>query len=105
MAHAGEGPVDRAFGGLAAAVTGRWGRWLTLLVWIVAAAVLNVAGPQLANYYDKGGFGIGDQESVRAAAIVQQAFPSAQGVPAIIVVHNPAGLTAADEAAARQISD
>ena len=105
MAHAGEGPVDRAFGGLAAAVTGRWGRWLTLLVWIVAAAVLNVAGPQLANYYDKGGFGIGDQESVRAAAIVQQAFPSAQGAPAIIVVHNPAGLTAADEAAARQISD
>lgn len=105
MAHAGEGPVDRAFGGLAAAVTGRWGRWLTLLVWIVAAAVLNVAGPQLANYYDKGGFGIGDQESVRAAAIVQQAFPSVQGVPAIIVVHNPAGLTAADEAAARQISD
>jgi len=105
VAHAGGGPVDRAFGGLAATVTGRWGRWLTLLVWIAAAAILSVAGPQLANYYDQSGFGIGDQESVRAAAIVQAAFPSAQGVPAIIVLHNPAGLAAADEAAARQISD
>jgi RND superfamily putative drug exporter len=105
VATHGSGPVDRAFGGLAAAVTGRWGRWITLLVWIVAAAVLSVAGPKLANYYDKGGFGIGDQESVRAAALIQQAFPSAQGIPAIIVVHNPAGLAAADEAAARQISD
>jgi len=103
--HAGGGPVDRAFEGLAVAVTGRWGRWITLLVWIVAAAVLSVAGPKLASYYDKGGFGIGDQESVRAAALIQQAFPSAQGVPAIIVVHNPAGLAAADEATAQQISE
>jgi len=76
-AHGGGGLVDRVFGGLAAAVTGRWGRWLTLLVWIVAAAALSVAGPKLANYYDKGGFGIGDQESVRAAAVVQRSFPSA----------------------------
>ncbi len=105
VAHAGGGPVDRAFGGLAAGVTGRWGRWLTLAVWIAAAAILSVAGPQLANYYDQSGFGIGDQESVRAAALVRGAFPSAQGVPAIIVVHNPAGLAAADEAAARQISE
>ena len=104
VAHGG-GPVDRAFGGLAAAVTGRRGRWITLVVWIVLAAILNVAGPKLADYYDEGGFGIGDQESVRAAAVARQAFPSAQGLPAIIVVHNPVRLTATDEAAARQISE
>jgi len=78
---------------------------MVLLIWIAAAAALSVAGPKLADYYDKGGFGIGDQESVRAAAVIRQAFPSAQGIPALIVVHNPAGLAAADEAAARQISD
>ena len=104
-AHGGGGAVDRAFGALAAAVTGRRGRWITLLAWIVAAAALSVAGPKLADYYDKGGFGIGDQESVRAAALLQQAFPSAQEVPAIVVIHNPAGLAAANEATAQQISD
>lgn len=105
VAHHTGGLVDRLFGRLAAAVTGRWGRWVTLVLWIVAVGVLNTVAPQLADYYDTGGIGIGDQESVRAAAIVAQAFPSARGVPAIIVVHNPAGLGASDEAAAAQISD
>lgn len=99
------GPVDRAFGRLAAAVTGRWGRWITLVVWIVAAGLLSVVAPKVADYYDTGGFGIGDQESVRASRLVAEAFPSARGIPAIIVVHNPAGLGAGDEAAARQISE
>jgi RND superfamily putative drug exporter len=99
------GPVDRLFGALAAAVTGRWGRWITLAVWIVAAGLLSVVAPKVADYYDVSGFGIGDQESVRAAKIVTDSFPSARGLPAIIVVHNPAGLSAGDEAAAQQISD
>ena len=102
---AATGPVERLFGGLAAAVTGRWGRWLTLLLWIVAAGLLSVVAPPVADYDDAGGFGIGDQESVRAAQLVTASFPSARGVPAIIVVHNPGGLATADEAAAKQISD
>lgn len=103
--HGTTGPVDRAFGGLAAAVTGRWGRWITLAVWIVAAGVLSTIAPKLADYYDRGGFGIGDQESVRASRVLTEAFPNARGVPAIIVVYNPAGLGPGDEAAAKQISD
>jgi uncharacterized membrane protein YdfJ with MMPL/SSD domain len=99
------GSVDRAFGTLAAVVTGRVGRWVTLALWIVAAGLLSVVAPRLADYYDTGGFGIGDQESVRAAAVVEQAFPNSRGVPAIVVVHNPAGLGAPDEAAAKEISD
>jgi RND superfamily putative drug exporter len=98
-------PVDHLFGRLAAAVTGRWGRWLTLALWLIAAGVLNVLAPKLADYYDTSGFGIGDQESVRAARVLAAAFPQARGVPALIVVHNPAGLGPADEAAAQQISD
>lgn len=107
MANGGhaESGVDRVFGSFAAAVTGRIGRWVTLALWIVAAGVLNGIAPKLADYYDVGGFGIGDQESVRAAAVVKEAFPNSRGVPAIIVVHNPNGLGAADEAAAKQISD
>ncbi len=97
--------VDRLFGSLASAVTGRLGRWITLVVWVLVAVALNLVAPKLADYYDVGGFGIGDQESVRAAAVIQQAFPASRGVPAIIVVHNPAGLGAADEATAQQISD
>lgn len=99
------GPVDRLFGRLAAAVTGRVGRWVTLVVWILVAVVLNAVAPRLADYYDTGGFGIGDQESVRAAEVVREAFPNSRGIPAIIVVHNPAGLNERDEAAAKQISD
>lgn len=101
----GVGAVDRIFGAGAAAVTGRAGRWITLVLWIVLAGVLGAVAPTLSDYYDQGGFGIGDQESVRAARVVQEAFPNSRGVPAIIVVHNPAGLGAADEAAAKQISD
>jgi putative drug exporter of the RND superfamily len=97
--------IDRIFGCFAAAVTGRTGRWVTLALWIVVAGLLNAVGPKLADYYDTGGFGIGDQESVRAAAVVKEAFPNSGGIPAIVVVHNPAGLGATDEAAAQQISD
>jgi RND superfamily putative drug exporter len=71
----------------------------------VAAGLLSVVAQKVADYYAVGGFGIGDQESVRAAQIVTAAFPSARGLPAIIVVHNPAGLGAGDEASAKQISD
>ncbi len=102
---AGAGRVDRLFGGLATAVTGRWGRWVTLAAWIVAAGLLSVVAPKVTDYYDAGGFGIGDQESVRASKVVAEAFPGSRGIPAIIVVHNPAGLNAGDEAAAKQISD
>jgi len=54
------------------------GGWITIVVWIVAAGLLSVVAPKVGDYYDVGGFGIGDQESVRAAQIVTAAFPSAR---------------------------
>ncbi len=85
--------------------TGKVGRWVVIGLWLVTAGLLSGIAPKLANYYnDKATSSIGNPESVRASAIVAQAFPNQQGLPAIIVVSNPNGLTAADQQAATKIA-
>lgn len=79
------------------AVTGKKGRWLTVLVWITAALLLNLAFPQAntkvnnsADNFDSG------KPSVQAAAIAAEQYPSASGLPALIVWRNDAGLGTED---------
>jgi uncharacterized membrane protein YdfJ with MMPL/SSD domain len=77
--------------------TDKAGRWVVLALWIVIAGALIASAPNVANYYnDKATSSIGNQESVRAAALIQQAFPNQNGIPTIIVLNDPHGLTAAD---------
>lgn len=81
------------------------GRWLVLAVWLIAAALLGTVAPKLATIYDnRASQSIGDQESVRAATLVQREFPQQNGVPAIIVLSDSHGLTVQDTKTSQQIS-
>ncbi len=88
------------------AVTGPRGRWLTLAAWIVVIALLVILPPKLSTLYsDSAGTDIGDQEAIRATALLKSKFPQGTAIPAILVFNNPAGLTAKDYAKAKQVSD
>ena len=86
--------------------TGKVGRCVTLALWLVAAGLLSGLAPKLANLYDNNASSaIGNQESVRAQKIIQQHFPNQRGLPAVIVFSDASGLSDADYAKARQVSD
>ncbi|WP_127534197.1 MMPL family transporter [Paenibacillus kobensis] len=86
-------------------VTGRRGRWVTLLVWLVLAVVLTLALP-----------GAGDEEvnnapnmdsskpSLQAAAIEAREFPNESGLPALLVLHREGGISSADLAKVQQLA-
>lgn len=85
--------------------TGKVGRWVTLALWLATAGVLSATAPKLANLYDnKATTSIGNPESVQAQNLLNHAFPKNTGIPAIIVLSDPAGLTSADQTAANQIA-
>src|SRR5690242_1208652 len=76
---------------------GKVSRWVVIGLWIGLAVVLTVATPKLATLDDNSATSsIGDQESVRAGKLLQEAFPgeSKNAVPAILVFSNPNGLSA-----------
>src|SRR6185369_2836744 len=78
---------------------GKVTRWIVIGVWIALAVVLTLATPKLSTLDDNSATSsIGDQESVRAGKLLQEAFPgeSKNAVPAIIVFSNPNGLTTQD---------
>ncbi|HKT40004.1 MAG TPA: MMPL family transporter, partial [Ktedonobacterales bacterium] len=86
--------------------TGKVGRWVTLALWLVAAGLLAGLAPKLANLYDNNASSaIGNQESVQAQKLIQRHFPSQRGLPAIIVFADKNGLSDADYAKAKQVSD
>lgn len=82
------------------------GKWITLLVWIVAAAVLIPLTPNLASVRSGEGslFIPRDAESVAANELQRERYPGS-GTPAIIVFRNEAGLTDANMEDARRISE
>ena len=84
---------------LATFSVGKVTRWIVIGVWIALAVVLTLATPKLSTLDDNSATSsIGDQESVRAGKLLQEAFPgeSKNAVPAIIVFSNPNGLTTQD---------
>lgn len=82
------------------------GKWITLLLWIMLAAVVVPLAPRLEEVRSNEDsiFLPGDAESAAAADLVSERFPDS-GTPAIIVLRNETGLTDADLDAARQIND
>ena len=76
------------------------GKWITLLAWVVLAGTLISQLPRLADVTEneQALFLPGDAESTRAFELARERFP-ADGTPTLIVVREPAGLSAATFAA------
>ena len=75
-------------------VSDRRGKWITFVVWLVAAGVLISQLPQLADVAenDRALFLPADAESTRAVEFQQERFP-ASGTPVLIVVREADGLS------------
>ena len=80
------------------------GKWITLLVWVVLAGTLISQLPRLADVTEneQALFLPGDAESTRAFELARERFP-ADGTPTLIVVREPAGLSAATFAAVAEL--
>lgn len=78
-------------------VGGRRGRWLTIAIWIVVVAALNIGLPSANDLKDDtlGNFGP-DQPSVQARHIIDKEFASDEGIPALLTWHRASGLTDSD---------
>lgn len=78
-------------------VAGPRGRWVTLAVWILAAALLSMFLPSV-NQEETGNAADLDSSkpSVQAAAVAGREFASGADLPALIVWHREGGLTDAD---------
>lgn len=78
---------------------GRRGRWVVIGLWITLAVALNLGAPKLADLYNNSATStIGNQESVRAGRLLQEAFPgeSKHAILALIVFSDPNGLSVQD---------
>jgi putative drug exporter of the RND superfamily len=85
---------------LAAFVSGRRGKWATIALWIVLAAVFAPLGSKLADKTDNRteSFLPKDAESTKVERLIGKEFPGGQTVTGLIVYERPGGLTAADKA-------
>ena len=83
------------------------GKFLVIALWLVIAIALKRAAPNLAALYDNSA----NQrlppaaDSQVANRLLLQEFPRSRGLPAIIVFHDPAGLSVADRIRIHQVSD
>lgn len=96
--------VSGVFGGL-----GRWvvrrRRWV-IGVWGVLAAAGVLIMPSVSEFSMSTGFLAHGVESVDARHLVNEKFPAEEGTAstALVVIENPAGLSAADEVYAREVA-
>jgi RND superfamily putative drug exporter len=79
----------------------------TVVGWLVVVAVLPPLAPTRAEVEDNRGQNDppAAAESMRAVELSRRAFPDQQGLPAVVVLRNPAGLAGAGQAEVRRISD
>ncbi|WP_437829417.1 MMPL family transporter [Niallia taxi] len=78
-------------------VSGKTGRWLTLLAWICLVLVLSLTLPQASSQKNELAANLSeDSPSQEAEAIINKEFPNEQGTPALITFHREAGLTDED---------
>lgn len=75
-------------------VAGKRSKWVTLLVWIIIAVVLGMVWPAVNQRETNNAQDLSDSKpSVQAAALAKKEFPGGEGLPALIVWRNSAGLT------------
>jgi RND superfamily putative drug exporter len=80
---------------------------LVVVVWVLLAGIVPQIAPTLDEVKQDGGTNVPvpGSQSEAARDLLLQSFPDQQGVPAIIVVHDPDGLGAAAEAEVARITD
>ncbi|WP_211747335.1 MMPL family transporter [Paenibacillus sp. Marseille-Q4541] len=78
-------------------VAGKRTKWITVLVWVVLAIVLNLTWPAVGGQEDNNAPNLKESEpSVVAQMVAEREFPNDSGVPALIVWHKEAGLKSED---------
>src|SRR5215467_5556533 len=83
------------------------GKFVVIAFWLVLAIALKAATPNLATLYDNSANGRlpSAADSQVANRLLLQEFPSSRGLPAIIVFHDPSGLSVADRIRIHRVSD
>jgi RND superfamily putative drug exporter len=86
--------------------TGKWSRWVTLLVWIALIAILSSVWPQV-NSQTANNAALFSKEypSVVSQEIQAREFPSDAGLPAIMVWYRESGLTDTDYASLQKLTE
>jgi uncharacterized membrane protein YdfJ with MMPL/SSD domain len=99
--------MTRLLHALTDAASSRRGKFVTLAIWLVLAGVLTTLAPKLADIYNNTTTQQipSDAESQAAERLLLKEFPSSHGTPAVLVFHDGHGLSAADLAAIKQVSD
>lgn len=81
----------------ASIVGGRRGKWITLLLWIVIIALLNVIWPGVNSQEENAPQDLPQSAlSMQAEMLEKSEFPGNGGIPALVVWYRPSGLTDAD---------
>lgn len=82
---------------IAAFFTGKFSRWITLLAWIVLVAVLTLTLPSVSDKVHNNAENLPDSSpSIAADNLLQQYFPNASGVPALLAIQREGGLSQED---------
>ncbi|MFD0674078.1 MMPL family transporter [Cohnella sp. GCM10027633] len=80
--------------GIAKWVAGKKSKWVTLLVWIVAAALLSALLPSASSQENNNAANLSaSKPSVQAETIAQREFAGGADIPALYVWHREGGLT------------
>ncbi|MGO4544021.1 MMPL family transporter [Paenibacillus sp. 2TAB23] len=79
---------------LAGVIAGPRTRWVTLIAWIILAAVLSVFLPAVGEKESSNAPNLeADSPSVLADKLIKEKFPSSSGIPALVVWHREDGLS------------
>jgi RND superfamily putative drug exporter len=88
---------------LAGFIAGPRTRWITLVTWIVIAALLSLFLPAVGDKEESNAPNLGsDSPSVVADKLIKDKFPSSSGIPALVVWHREGGLSDEDFALIQQ---
>ncbi|MCL6516802.1 MMPL family transporter [Alicyclobacillus sp.] len=86
-------------------VTGRWGRWCTLAVWLVLISLLSMAAPQVNRVEVSNAEDLPlESASIQAQKQIDAAFPDEKGIPALLVWYRDSGLTAEDRVSIQAVA-
>jgi len=82
---------------IAAFFTGRISKWMTLLAWVLLVVVLTITLPSVSDKVQNNAENLPESSaSITADHLLQQYFPNASGVPALLAVQREGGLTDED---------
>ncbi len=78
-------------------VSGKKGRWLTVIIWVVLLAVVNLSFPQANTQSDDTAPNFDRHTpSVQAQKLADKEFPSGSGIPALLTWYRSTGITDQD---------